>query len=71
MFSQDETPPSDASGTRRILTPISDASLNGSDEIGSGGRKRKRDGNTMDDLLRDPFVVKVSTAIYCVELPLI
>ena len=51
-----------ASATRSgILTPASDNSLNRSDGVGSGGRKRKRDGNTMEDLLRDKFVVRVST----------
>jgi DNA replication regulator SLD3 len=30
-----------------------------SDGVGSGTMKRKRDGNTMEDLLKDPFVVKV------------
>jgi hypothetical protein len=63
MFSQDENPVSDASTTRRILTPISETSLNGSDGLGSGGKKRKRDGNTMEDLLKASFVVKVSIAL--------
>ncbi|KAL2067193.1 hypothetical protein VTL71DRAFT_1617 [Oculimacula yallundae] len=48
-----------ASATRSgILTPASDNSLNHSDGVGSGGKKRKRDGNTMEDLLRDKFVVR-------------
>lgn len=58
MFSQDENPVSDASNTRRILTPISDTPLNRSDSLGPGGKKRKRDGNTMEDLLKDSFNVK-------------
>jgi DNA replication regulator SLD3 len=63
MFSQDENPPSDASNTRRILTPISGSSLSGLDGLDFGGKKRKRDGNTMEDLLKDPFVVKVSNVL--------
>ncbi|KAH6719315.1 DNA replication regulator SLD3-domain-containing protein [Leptodontidium sp. MPI-SDFR-AT-0119] len=48
-----------ASATRSgILTPASDTSLNLSDGAGIGGKKRKRDGNTMEDLLRDKFVVR-------------
>jgi DNA replication regulator SLD3 len=65
MFGQDEVPGSDASArtlTRSgILTPASDNSLNLSDGVSSGSKKRKRDGNTMEDLLRDSFAVKVST----------
>ena len=65
MFSQDENLVSDASNTRRILTPVSDNSLNGSDGLTFGGKKRKRDGNTMEDLLKDSFVVKVSNILKC------
>lgn len=64
MFSQDETLFSDASNTRRVLTPISDMSPNGSDGLEPGGKKRKRDGSTMEDLLKDTFVVKVSD-VHC------
>jgi hypothetical protein len=64
MLSQDDIPVSDASPqtrqTRGILTPLSDNSLNSSDAWLHGGKKRKRDGSTMEDLLKDPFVVKVS-----------
>ena len=64
MSSQYENPVYDASAQTRqtggILTPLSDNSLNLSDEGLHGGRKRKRDGSTMEDLLKDPFVVKVS-----------
>ena len=63
MLSQDEIPVSDASAqtrqTRGILTPLSDNSFNSSDAGLHGGKKRKRDGSTMEDLLKDPFVVKV------------
>jgi len=63
MSSQYNGPVSDASVETRlksgILTPASQNSLNLSDEL-AGGKKRKRDGNTMEDLLKDPFVVKVS-----------
>ncbi|KAG9238721.1 DNA replication regulator SLD3-domain-containing protein [Amylocarpus encephaloides] len=62
MFSQYELPLSDASphapARSGILTPASDTSLNLSDGFFSGPRKRKRDGNTMGDLLKDSFVVK-------------
>ncbi|KAH7383603.1 DNA replication regulator SLD3-domain-containing protein [Cadophora sp. MPI-SDFR-AT-0126] len=48
-----------ASATRScILTATSDNSLILSDGAGSGERKRKRDGNSMEDLLRDKFVVR-------------
>ncbi|CZS90696.1 hypothetical protein WAI453_004013 [Rhynchosporium graminicola] len=54
-----QTEPKDASATRSgILTPTSDNSLNLSDGVGFGGRKRKRDGNSMEDLLRTKFVVR-------------
>lgn len=60
MFRQNEHHVSDASiksQTRSgILTPASDNSLND----GFGGKKRKRDGNTMDDLLKDTFIARVS-----------
>jgi hypothetical protein len=59
MSSQDGNPLSDASSTRRILTPPAEPSQIPSDGALSGSRKRKRDGNTMEDLLRDSFVVKV------------
>ena len=64
MSSHDEIPVSDASAQTRqpggILTPLSDNSLNSSDGGLHGGKKRKRDGNTMEDLLKDPFVIRVS-----------
>lgn len=63
MSSRDELPLSDASTTtRRVLTPPSESRIGGSDDAGSSGRKRKRDGNAMEveDLLKEPFVVKVS-----------
>lgn len=61
MFGQDEH---HVSETRSgILTPASDTSLNASDGIESGLKKRKRDGSTMDDLLKDKFTVKVSVLI--------
>lgn len=66
MLSQDENPASDASAKTRqtggILTPLSDNSLNLSDGGLHGQKKRKRDGNTMEDLLTDPFVVRVRNA---------
>jgi hypothetical protein len=64
MSGQDENPVSDASNTRRILTPVSGPSIFGSESLAVGGKKRKRDGNTMEDLLKDSFVVKV-----CKEKP--
>lgn len=61
MSSQLEHHVGDASHTRSgVLTPKSDNSLNLSDDAGFGGKKRKRDGNTMEDLLKDKFVVRVS-----------
>ena len=59
MPSQDGNPLSDASSTRPILTPPAEPSQTSSDGAPSGSRKRKRDGNTMEDLLKDHFVVKV------------
>lgn len=59
MSSQDGNSLSDASSTRPILTPPAETSHMPRDGDPSGSRKRKRDGNTMEDLLRDPFVVKV------------
>ncbi|KAH8662996.1 DNA replication regulator SLD3-domain-containing protein [Tricladium varicosporioides] len=61
MLHQDEVLFSDASAkfTRSdILTPASDKSPNLTDGATSGSRKRKRDGNTAEDLLRDSFTVK-------------
>lgn len=67
MLSQDDNPTSDASIQTRqtggILTPLSDNSLNSTDGGLHGGKKRKRDGNTVDDLLKDPFIVRVSNAV--------
>lgn len=63
MSSQDASPFSDASirQARRpsgVLTPSSQSFCQ--DDIGSlGGKKRKRDGNSLEDLLKDTFVVKV------------
>jgi hypothetical protein len=64
MFGQDEQNVSDNASIRtqttRILTPAaSDNTLNLSDGIGFSSKKRKRDGSTMEDLLKDKFVVKV------------
>lgn len=63
MFGQDEHHVSDASvraQTRSgILTPASDNSLNSNDGVSLGAKKRKRDGSTMEDLLKDKFIVKV------------
>lgn len=65
MLGKDEVPGSDASAktlTRSgVLTPASDNSLNLSDGVSSRSKKRKRDGNTMEDLLKESFAVKVST----------
>ncbi|KAF4620089.1 hypothetical protein G7Y89_g14730 [Cudoniella acicularis] len=62
MLDQHELLVSDASAklqTRSgILTPASDNSLNLSDGTSSSAKKRKRDGNTMEDLLRGSFTVK-------------
>ena len=63
MSSQDENPLSDASSTRPILTPPAETSHTSSDGAASGLRKRKRDGNTMEDILKDPFAVKVGGLI--------
>lgn len=59
MPSQDGNPLSDASSTRRILTPPAEAFQTSSDGALSGSRKRKREGNTVEDLLKDAFTVKV------------
>ncbi|CAG8979415.1 hypothetical protein HYALB_00012448 [Hymenoscyphus albidus] len=73
MSSQYDLPLSDAchhhSTRSGILTPASDHSLNMSDApclpSSSGAKKRKRDGSTMEDLLRDTFVVKpYPTTVY-------
>lgn len=61
MFGQPEHRVSDADTTSvrtRPLTPASDNSLNSGDGL-FGSKKRKRDGSTMDDLLKDKFVIKV------------
>ncbi|KUJ20411.1 uncharacterized protein LY89DRAFT_442789 [Mollisia scopiformis] len=58
MFGQDEHDASGVGTRSGILTPASDNSLNSSDGFGSSSKKRKRDGSTMDDLLKDKFVVK-------------
>lgn len=69
MFSLHENIVSDASVRTQpqprsgILTPTSENSLSLSDDAGHGGKKRKRDGNTMDDLLKDPFVIKVGAKL--------
>lgn len=63
MSSQDVSPFSDASihQARRqsgVLTPSSQSICH--DDIGNlGSKKRKRDGNSLEDLLKDTFVVKV------------
>ncbi|KAE9376907.1 hypothetical protein N431DRAFT_480052 [Stipitochalara longipes BDJ] len=62
MSGQEEHHASDASTKNQtrfaILTPASDNFVNPSDGTSSGLKKRKRDGNTMEDLLKDNFVVK-------------
>ncbi len=64
MSGQEEHHVSDASAKTQtrsgILTPASNSSLNLSDGASSGGKKRKRDGNSMEDLLKDAFVIRVS-----------
>jgi DNA replication regulator SLD3 len=50
----------DARQTRQTLTPLSDLSHDLSDGGGLGGKKRKRDGNTMEDLLKDSFTIRVA-----------
>jgi len=66
MSRQEQHHASDASTKNQtrsaILTPASDNFINPSDGAISGLKKRKRDGNTMEDLLKDNFVVKVSEA---------
>lgn len=69
MLSQDDHQVSDASIKTRqtggILTPVSDGSINSHDGGLCGGKKRKRDdGNSMEDLLKDPFVVRVSVPTF-------
>lgn len=67
MSGQEEHHASDASTKTQtrshILTPASDNFAIPSDGTSSGLRKRKRDGNTIEDLLKDTFVVRVSVAI--------
>jgi hypothetical protein len=67
MSGQEEHHASDASTkthTRsHILTLASDNFVIPSDGRSSGPKKRKRDGNTMEDLLKDAFVARVSKAI--------
>ncbi|KAH8594310.1 DNA replication regulator SLD3-domain-containing protein [Bisporella sp. PMI_857] len=58
MFSQHDSPPSDASQTRQVLTPLSGSSVNGDYSSVVPSKKRKRDEGAMEDLLNDPFVVK-------------
>jgi DNA replication regulator SLD3 len=64
MSGQEEQHGSDASTTTQtrsgILTPASNNFVNPSDAASPGLKKRKRDGNTMEDLLKDAFVVRVS-----------
>lgn len=64
MSGQEEHHGSDASNKTQtrsgIITPTSDNFVNPSDGANSGLKKRKRDGNTMEDLLKDAFVVRVS-----------
>lgn len=45
-----------------IITPTSDNFVSPSEGANSGLKKRKRDGNTMEDLLKDAFVIRVSIA---------
>ncbi|TVY87236.1 hypothetical protein LAWI1_G007601 [Lachnellula willkommii] len=64
MSSRDDLPGSDASAktlTRSgsgIVTPVSDNYPNLSHGTSPGSKKRKRDGDSMEDLLKDRFVVK-------------
>ena len=68
MISQDENLAFSASAKTRktgaILTSLLDATGNSIDGELHNGKKRKRNGNTMEDLLEDPFVVRVSIAIF-------
>jgi DNA replication regulator SLD3 len=48
-----------------ILTPASDTTFDIEPSSGTGTRKRKRDGNTIADLLDDAFVVKVRYHACC------
>lgn len=63
MGKQDDGPISDAlCGSRQrsgILTPASESSLNNEDGLSTTARKRKRVGDTMEELLNDVFVIKV------------
>jgi DNA replication regulator SLD3 len=67
MSGQEEHHASDASTKTQtrshILTPASNNFTNPSDGTSSSLKKRKRDGDTMEDLLKDVFVVRVSKAI--------
>src|SRR3954466_9535408 len=73
MSSQDTSPLSDASihHARQhsgILTPSSQ-SVELNDEL--RGKKRKRDANSLEDLLTDKFVIKVglySDFLYCTKI---
>lgn len=63
MSSHNASPFSDASirQARRqsgVLTPSS-PSLCENDIGNLGGKKRKRDGNSLEDLLKDAFIVRV------------
>ncbi|EKD15846.1 uncharacterized protein L3040_003297 [Drepanopeziza brunnea f. sp. 'multigermtubi'] len=59
MSSQTEHHAGDASQTRSgILTPTSENTKSLSDGVASGGKKRKREGSSIEDLLRDKFVVR-------------
>jgi len=64
MLSQHEISASDTSAqtrhTRGVLTPLSDNYLNSNDGDLHGGKKRKRDASTIEDLLKDTFIVRVS-----------
>lgn len=49
-------------GKTRPSTATSDSAISlsdGADTAGQGGKKRKRDVSTSEDLLRDSFVVRV------------
>ncbi|KAI6714623.1 hypothetical protein JHW43_002887 [Diplocarpon mali] len=59
MSSQFEKHVGDASHTRSgLLTPASDDSPNLTARAALGSKKRKRDGSSMEDLLRDKFIVR-------------
>jgi hypothetical protein len=63
MFGPDKDHVSDASVKTQTRYDVPTPTSESSDGACLGGKKRKRDGNTMEDLLKDSFTVKVSTCI--------